>query len=254
MADMKAMDEQDSQVSQLVASAHNHSLNQGMFYARALDVLERKGERLHTMLVAEQSKSLQLGDELVSVREKVTIIEVERDDLRSELCKKRTEIDSINVQVLRLAEALKVADEQVLAKGMLLEMGEQEHAQEVAELKVTIDLLTLPKAVDEFEMTPEKATPDSMAALSGVLDKLVLGTAEEERERAKAWMSTAAQHCRNEEYWRRRAEEDEKIKGVVVGEAKFLSEYQASRAEYQSTPEQAAALEADQAEEAGTRG
>lgn len=37
------------------------------------------------------------------------------------------------------------------------------------------------------------------------LDGIGIGTAQEERERAKNWMRTAAQHLRNEEYWRERA-------------------------------------------------
>jgi len=37
------------------------------------------------------------------------------------------------------------------------------------------------------------------------LDRITLGTAEEERRRAKNWMDTAAQHSRNEAYWRVRA-------------------------------------------------
>lgn len=37
------------------------------------------------------------------------------------------------------------------------------------------------------------------------LKKIRLGTAAEERKRACAWMDTAAQHNRNEEYWRERA-------------------------------------------------
>jgi len=37
------------------------------------------------------------------------------------------------------------------------------------------------------------------------LDGVKLGTAEEERRRAKGWMDTAAQHSRNEAYWRVRA-------------------------------------------------
>lgn len=37
---------------------------------------------------------------------------------------------------------------------------------------------------------------------SDQLDVQPLGTAEEERKLAKAWMDTAAQHLRNEEYWR----------------------------------------------------
>ena len=153
--------------------------------------------------------------------------------------------------LLEMGGRLGKADEQVLAKGMLLDMGEQE----IAELKKAIELLeTTPMVVTEsaieggeFEMNIVKASSSAMAALSGALDDLALGTAEEERERAKAWMSTAAQHCRNEEYWRKRAE------AVERG-----STHQASRAEYRGesgrTPEQASALIADQAEEAGTRG
>ena len=41
---------------------------------------------------------------------------------------------------------------------------------------------------------------------SDELDGIKLGTAEEERARAKAWMDGAAQHLRNEEFWRREAE------------------------------------------------
>lgn len=37
------------------------------------------------------------------------------------------------------------------------------------------------------------------------LDGVKLGSAEEERRRAKGWMDTAAQHARNEAYWRVRA-------------------------------------------------
>jgi len=37
------------------------------------------------------------------------------------------------------------------------------------------------------------------------LDRVTLATAEEERRRAKSWMDTAAQHARNETYWRVRA-------------------------------------------------
>ncbi len=37
------------------------------------------------------------------------------------------------------------------------------------------------------------------------LDSVKLGSAEEERRRAKGWMDTAAQHSRNEAYWRVRA-------------------------------------------------
>lgn len=42
------------------------------------------------------------------------------------------------------------------------------------------------------------------------LDDVPLGTAEEERERAKLWIRTAAQHHLNEEYWRERCLEIEK--------------------------------------------
>lgn len=40
---------------------------------------------------------------------------------------------------------------------------------------------------------------------SDELNNIPLGTAEEERQRAKGWCDTAAQHCRNEDYWRTRA-------------------------------------------------
>jgi len=48
---------------------------------------------------------------------------------------------------------------------------------------------------------------------SDELDDVFLENAETERRRAKAWMSTAAQHARNESYWRERAlhAEDELI-------------------------------------------
>lgn len=48
------------------------------------------------------------------------------------------------------------------------------------------------------------ATRDTWRASEG-LDAVPIGSAEEERMRARAWMDTAAQHCRNEEYWRDRA-------------------------------------------------
>jgi hypothetical protein len=41
---------------------------------------------------------------------------------------------------------------------------------------------------------------------SDELKKIRLGTAPEERKRACAWMNTAAQHDRNEDYWRERAQ------------------------------------------------
>lgn len=44
---------------------------------------------------------------------------------------------------------------------------------------------------------------------SSELDSVPLGSAEEERKRAAAWMDTAAQHLGNEEYWRGRAEQAE---------------------------------------------
>jgi broad specificity polyphosphatase/5'/3'-nucleotidase SurE len=44
---------------------------------------------------------------------------------------------------------------------------------------------------------------------SDELDGLALGTVQEERERAKNWMDTAAQHCKNEFYWKARAEKAE---------------------------------------------
>lgn len=59
------------------------------------------------------------------------------------------------------------------------------------------------------ELTSEAALCDQYKA-SEQLDGLVMGTAEEERQRAKAWMDTAAQHCRNEEYWRERAKRVER--------------------------------------------
>jgi hypothetical protein len=52
-------------------------------------------------------------------------------------------------------------------------------------------------------MAPEEQTETWTA--SDELDGVTLGTAEQERERAKAWMDTAARHARNEEYWRERA-------------------------------------------------
>lgn len=45
---------------------------------------------------------------------------------------------------------------------------------------------------------------------SNELKKFRLGTAKEERKLAGTWMDTAAQHCRNEEYWRLRALKAEK--------------------------------------------
>jgi hypothetical protein len=46
---------------------------------------------------------------------------------------------------------------------------------------------------------------------SDELDGIKLGTAEEERERAKLWMDTAAQHLRNEDYWRHRCVKAEQL-------------------------------------------
>jgi len=48
---------------------------------------------------------------------------------------------------------------------------------------------------------------------SDELDGIPIGSAEQERRRAKAWMDTAAQHLRNEHYWRKRAEAaEEKVR------------------------------------------
>lgn len=47
------------------------------------------------------------------------------------------------------------------------------------------------------EAVAEAASP------STALDALPLGTAEEERFRAKAWMDDAARYCRNSDYWER---------------------------------------------------
>jgi hypothetical protein len=44
---------------------------------------------------------------------------------------------------------------------------------------------------------------------SDELNNAPLLTAEEERLRAKVWMDTAAFHCRNEEYYRKRVREYE---------------------------------------------
>jgi len=41
---------------------------------------------------------------------------------------------------------------------------------------------------------------------SDELDRIPIESPEQERRRAKAWMDTAAQHLRNEEYWRGRAQ------------------------------------------------
>lgn len=51
---------------------------------------------------------------------------------------------------------------------------------------------------------------DTEYDVASELDNAPLLTAEEERERAKNWMRTAAQHLRNEEYWRQRARAAEK--------------------------------------------
>jgi len=56
------------------------------------------------------------------------------------------------------------------------------------------------------------------------LDAAPLGTAEEERARAKAWMDTAAQHLRNEEHWRERAEKSERVLEVVRQAAELFAE------------------------------
>jgi UDP-2-acetamido-3-amino-2,3-dideoxy-glucuronate N-acetyltransferase len=48
------------------------------------------------------------------------------------------------------------------------------------------------------EAVAEAATP------STALDALPIGTAEEERSRAKAWMDDAARHLRNSDYWKDR--------------------------------------------------
>lgn len=61
------------------------------------------------------------------------------------------------------------------------------------------------------DVPPEEQAPVSGVATrdtwraSAELDAVPLGSAEEERLRARGWMDTAAQHCRNEEYWRNRA-------------------------------------------------
>jgi hypothetical protein len=54
---------------------------------------------------------------------------------------------------------------------------------------------------------------------SDELDGIRLGTAEEERERAKLWMDTAAQHLRNEEYWRNRCRKAEEVIHEFVRQA-----------------------------------
>jgi hypothetical protein len=41
---------------------------------------------------------------------------------------------------------------------------------------------------------------------SDELDGIAVGTPEEERKRAKDWMDVAAQHLRNEEFWRGEAQ------------------------------------------------
>ena len=52
---------------------------------------------------------------------------------------------------------------------------------------------------------------ESKWTASDELDGIKLGTAEEERHRAKLWMDTAAQHARNEEYWRKRSHKAEHL-------------------------------------------
>jgi len=51
--------------------------------------------------------------------------------------------------------------------------------------------------------------PPDVPKPSAELDAIPLGTAEEERQRAKAWLDTAAFHYSNEEYWRGQAREKE---------------------------------------------
>jgi len=54
---------------------------------------------------------------------------------------------------------------------------------------------------------------------SDELDGIKLGTAEEERQRAKLWMDTAAQHGRNEDYWRNRCRKAEEVIHEFVKQA-----------------------------------
>ena len=46
---------------------------------------------------------------------------------------------------------------------------------------------------------------------SDEMDSIPLEDAQTERNRAKSWMDSAAQFCRNEEYWRKRAKKAEKL-------------------------------------------
>jgi len=59
--------------------------------------------------------------------------------------------------------------------------------------------------------TMSNSNTDTNWKCSDELDGLKLGTAEEERQRAKLWMDTAAQHGRNEDYWRNRCRKAEEI-------------------------------------------
>jgi hypothetical protein len=67
--------------------------------------------------------------------------------------------------------------------------------------------------------TMSNSNTDTNWKFSDELDGLKLGTAEEERHRAKLWMDTAAQHGRNEEYWRNRCRKAEEVINEFVKQA-----------------------------------
>jgi len=80
---------------------------------------------------------------------------------------------------------------------MTLPIAEREHCRHGARLDSECS-----ECVGEGSTTDEKRRWRP----SDELDGLPLGTAEEERQRAKAWMDTAAQNQRNADYWRRQYE------------------------------------------------
>lgn len=95
------------QVALLIASAHAMTQAQEEFYCRALEAISSVSTEWRAEAERQRVRAFEAETKIVDLRGKLAATETERDDLRTEMCRLRSKLESneATIVTLRLREA-----------------------------------------------------------------------------------------------------------------------------------------------------
>ncbi len=93
------------QVALLIASAHAMTQAQEEFYCRALEAISSVSTEWRAEAERQRVRAFEAETKVVDLRGKVESIEIERDDLRTEMCRQRVRITALEAVNAELREA-----------------------------------------------------------------------------------------------------------------------------------------------------